>query len=125
VRDQGTRKPQRGPGALVRRAARTVFAPPPESCHRDGAGDRGTESARHGHARGQQLGISDDELAFYHALETNDGPDKGLGDDTLKLIAWELVATVRKYCLPPDKRDKATQIALEQAELFSGERAVA
>jgi type I restriction enzyme R subunit len=74
-----------------------------------------------------------------------------LGDATLRTIARELVATVRanvsidwtvresvraklrvavrrilrKYGYPPDKQEKATQTVLEQAELLSGEWAVA
>jgi type I restriction enzyme, R subunit len=47
-------------------------------------------------ARGEQLGLTDDELAFYDALETNDSAVKVLGDETLKPIARELVETVRK-----------------------------
>jgi len=47
-------------------------------------------------ARGENLGLSDDELAFYDALETNDSAVKVLGDETLRTIARELVATVRK-----------------------------
>ena len=47
-------------------------------------------------ARGENLGPSDDELAFYDALETNDSAVKVLGDETLRTIARELVATVRK-----------------------------
>ena len=96
-------------------------------------------------ARGEQLGLSDDELAFYDALETNDSSVKVLGDETLKTIARELVATVRqnvtidwtirenvraqlrvyvkrilrKYGYPPDKQEKATQTVLEQAEVLS------
>jgi type I restriction enzyme R subunit len=96
-------------------------------------------------ARGEQLGLSDDELAFYDALEVNDSAVKILGDDTLKTIARELVATVRKnvtidwtirdnvraqlrvyvkrilrkYGYPPDKQEKATQTVLEQAEVLS------
>ena len=96
-------------------------------------------------ARGEQLGLSDDELAFYDALETNDSAVKVLGDYTLKTIARELVATVRKnvtidwtirdnvrdqlrvyvkrilrkYGYPPDKQEKATQTVLEQAEVLS------
>ncbi len=46
-------------------------------------------------ARGEQLGLSEDELAFYDALETNDSAVKVLGDETLRGIARELVATVR------------------------------
>ncbi len=96
-------------------------------------------------ARGEQLGLSDDELAFYDALETNDSAVKVLGDDTLKTIARELVATVRKnvtidwtmrdnvraqlrvyvkrilrkFGYPPDMQEKATQTVLEQAEVLS------
>ncbi len=96
-------------------------------------------------ARGEQLGLSDDELAFYDALETNDSAVKVLGDDTLRAIARELVETVRKnvtidwtirenvraqlrvfvkrilrkYGYPPDKQEKATQTVLEQAEVLS------
>ncbi|MFN0300780.1 MAG: RhuM family protein [Burkholderiales bacterium] len=47
-------------------------------------------------ARGERLGLSDDEQAFYDALETNDSAVKVLGDATLKTIARELVPTVRK-----------------------------
>ena len=45
--------------------------------------------------RGEQLGLSDDELAFYDALETNDSAVQVLGDETLCVIARELVGTVR------------------------------
>ena len=101
-------------------------------------------------ARGEQLGLSEDELAFYDALETNDSAVKVLGDDTLRAIARELVETVRKnvtidwtirenvraqlrvlvkrilrkYGYPPDKQEKATQTVLEQAEVLSAEWAV-
>jgi len=100
---------------------------------------------RAANSRGEQLGLSDDELAFYDALETNDSAVKILGDDTLKTIARELVAMVRrnvtidwtirdnvraqlrvlvkrilrKYGYPPDKQEKATQTVLEQAEVLS------
>ncbi|MDP1957610.1 MAG: DUF3387 domain-containing protein, partial [Rhodocyclaceae bacterium] len=96
-------------------------------------------------ARGEQLGLADDELAFYDALEANDSAVKVLGDDTLRTIARELVATVkknvtidwtlrdnvraqlrvyvkrilRKYGYPPDMQEKATQTVLEQAEVLS------
>ena len=50
---------------------------------------------REANARGEALGISDEEMAFYDALETNDSAVKVLGDDTLRAIARELVATVR------------------------------
>ena len=102
-------------------------------------------------ARGEQLGLSDDELAFYDALETNDSAVKVLGDGTLRAIARELVETVRKnvtidwtlrenvqaqlrvlvkrvlrkYGYPPDKQEQATKTVLEQAALLSGEWAEA
>jgi len=47
-------------------------------------------------ARGLDLGLSEDELAFYDALETNDSAVKVLGEQTLKKIARELVINVRK-----------------------------
>ncbi len=102
---------------------------------------------REAHARGEALGLSEDELAFYDALETNDSAVKVLGDETLREIARELVATVRtnvtidwtlrenvraqlrvlvkrilrKYGYPPDKQELATQTVLEQAALLSTE----
>lgn len=102
---------------------------------------------RAAHARGEQLGLSEDELAFYDALETNDSAVKVLGDETLRDIARELVTTVRnnvtidwtlrenvraqlrvlvkrilrKHGYPPDKQEKATQTVLEQAALLSGQ----
>ena len=101
-------------------------------------------------ARGEELGLSDEELAFYDALETNDSAVKVLGDETLRMIARELVETVRKnvkidwtvredvraqlrvlvkrilrkYGYPPDKQEKATQTVLEQAALLSADWAV-
>jgi len=101
--------------------------------------------------RGEDLGLSEEELAFYDALETNDSAVKVLGDETLRTIARELVATVRanvtidwtvrenvraqlrvlvkrilrKHGYPPDKQEKATQTVLEQAEVLSAEWATA
>jgi type I restriction enzyme R subunit len=101
--------------------------------------------------RGEALGLSEAELAFYDALETNDSAVKVLGEPTLKQIARELVETVRrnvtidwterenvrahlrrlvkrvlrKYGYPPDKQEKATQTVLEQAEALSAEGVVA
>lgn len=95
--------------------------------------------------RGEKLGLSDDEVAFYDALETNDSAVKVLGDEALRTIARELVAAVRanvtiawsvrenvraqlrvlvkrilrKYGYPPDLQEKATQTVLEQAEVLS------
>ena len=45
--------------------------------------------------RGEALGLTDNEVAFYDALETNDSAVKVLGDEALRTIARELVATVR------------------------------
>ncbi|MEC9491694.1 type I restriction endonuclease subunit R [Flexistipes sp.] len=97
--------------------------------------------------RGESLGMTDDEVAFYDALETNDSAVKVLGDDTLKTIAHELVEAVkrnvtidwdqrenarahirvivkrilRQYGYPPDKQEKATQTVLEQAKVICAE----
>ena len=102
---------------------------------------------REANARGDELGLSEDELAFYDALETNDSAVQVLGDETLRDIARELVDTVRrnvtidwtlrenvranlrrlvkrvlrKHGYPPDKQEKATQTVLEQAEVLSAD----
>ena len=51
---------------------------------------------RAAHARGEELTSTEDELAFYDALETNDSAVKVLGEPTLVKIARELVETVKK-----------------------------
>jgi type I restriction enzyme, R subunit len=102
---------------------------------------------REANARDEALGLTEDEVAFYDALEANDRAVKVLGDETLRAIARELVATVRanvtidwtvrenvraqlrvlvkrilrKHGYPPDKQEKATQTVLEQAEALSEE----
>jgi len=106
---------------------------------------------REANARGESLRLSEDELAFYDALETNDSAVKVLGDETLRTIAQELVKTVRanvtidwtlrenvraqlrvlvkrilrRHGYPPDKQEKATETVLEQAALLSAEWAAA
>ena len=40
--------------------------------------------------------MTEDELAFYDALEVNDSAVKILGDDVLRTIAHDLVASVKK-----------------------------
>ena len=101
-------------------------------------------------ARGEKLGLSDDEVAFYDALEINDSAVRVLGDETLRAIARELVQTVRnnvtidwtlrenvranlrrlvkrilrKHGYPPDKQERATRTVLEQAEVLSAGWAV-
>lgn len=95
--------------------------------------------------RGEDMGLGEDELAFYDALETNDSAVKILGDDVLREIAHELVEAVRdnvtidwtirenvrarmrviikrilrRHGYPPDMQEKATQTVLEQAEVLS------
>jgi type I restriction enzyme R subunit len=95
--------------------------------------------------RGEDLGLSEEELAFYDALEVNDSAVVVLGDETLRGIARELVGAVRanvtidwtvrenvraqlrvivkrilrKHGYPPDKQEKATRTVLEQAEVLS------
>ena len=99
---------------------------------------------RKANARGEELSLSEDELAFYDALEINDSAVKVLGEPTLTTIARELVEAVRrnvtidwtvrenvraqlrvivkrilrKHGYPPDKQEKATQTVLEQAEVL-------
>jgi type I restriction enzyme R subunit len=106
---------------------------------------------RQADARGEKLKLNEDEVAFYDALETSDSAVKVLGDDKLRLIAQELVKSVRenvsidwtlresvrahlrvivkrilrKYGYPPDKCEKATKTVLEQAEVLSEHWAVA
>jgi type I restriction enzyme R subunit len=100
---------------------------------------------READARGESLGLSEDELAFYDALETNDSAVAVLGDPVLREIARELADTVRrnvtidwtvrenvrahlrvlvkrilrKHGYPPDKQEAATKTVLEQAEVLS------
>jgi type I restriction enzyme R subunit len=94
--------------------------------------------------RGDKLGLTEDEVAFYDALGVNDSAVAVLGDDQLRLIAQEIAKSVRnnvkidwairenvraemrvivkrilrKYGYPPDKQAQATELVLEQAELI-------
>ncbi len=105
---------------------------------------------REAQQRGEIPGLNDDEIAFYDALEVNDSAVQLLGDDTLKLIAQELVNSVkrgvsvdwtkrenaraqirvmvkrilRRYGYPPDMQAKATELVLEQATMLRKEWAV-
>jgi len=45
--------------------------------------------------RGEALGLTDDEVAFYDALATNESAVQAMGDDKLKVIAAELITKVR------------------------------
>ena len=106
---------------------------------------------REANARGEKLGLEDDELAFYDALSENESAVDVMGDETLSFLARELVQTVRKnvtidwtirettraklrvlvrrmlrkYGYPPDLQVKAIQTVLEQAEVLSEGWAVA
>jgi type I restriction enzyme R subunit len=97
--------------------------------------------------RGERLGLTDDEVAFYDALATNQSAVQAMGDDKLKLIAAELITQVRKsvtidwtlresarakikvlvkrilnrYGYPPDLQDEAVRTVLAQAELLCAE----
>jgi type I restriction enzyme R subunit len=92
--------------------------------------------------RGDELGLNDDELAFYDALANNEASVRELGDEILAKIAHELTAglrqnvtvdwsnrdsvraklrlmvkrILRKYKYPPDQQEGAAQLILEQAE---------
>ena len=94
--------------------------------------------------RGQNMNLTEDEIAFYDALCENENAIKELGDDTLKKIAQELVMMLRKntsidwtlkesvraklrvyvkkllnkYKYPPDKQEQATKTVIEQAEIL-------
>jgi type I restriction enzyme R subunit len=100
---------------------------------------------REANKRGEKLKLSEDELAFYDALEVNDSAVKVLGDETLRTIARDLADTIRKnvsidwtlresvqarlrvmvrrvlkkYGYPPDKQKKATETVLEQANMIA------
>jgi type I restriction enzyme R subunit len=92
--------------------------------------------------RGKNMGFTEDELAFYDALETNDSTVAVLGDEKLRTIAREIADKVRqnatidfaiketararimvivrrilnKYGYPPDKQAAAIELVMKQAE---------
>jgi len=102
------------------------------------------KNMRESSGRGEKLKMSDEEIAFYDALEVNDSAVKVLGDETLRQIALELVDSVRKnvtidwtvkegvrarmrtivkrilraHGYPPDKQEQATLTVMAQAELL-------
>ncbi len=97
--------------------------------------------------RGVDLGLTDDEVAFYDALATNGSAREVMGDNQLKVIATELITQVRKsatidwtlregarakirvivkrilnkYGYPPDLQEEAVKTVLQQAELLCAE----
>jgi|SRR5690606_10582787 len=96
--------------------------------------------------RGEESGLTDEEIAFYDALAENASAVEVMGNDQLKVIAHELLVNLRenvsvdwahresararmrvlvkrilrKYGYPPDLQDKAVQTVLQQAEALSG-----
>lgn len=98
-------------------------------------------------SRGDELGLSEEEIAFYDALAENESARTIIGEPALRLIAHELVASIkvnvsvdwmhreaararirvlvkrllRKYGYPPDLQDAAVQNILQQAEVLSAE----
>ena len=95
--------------------------------------------------RGEESGLSDEEIAFYDALAENDSAVQAMGNDQLKVIAHELLVSLkgnvsvdwahrdsarakmrvlvkrilRRYGYPPDLQDMAVQTVLRQAEALS------
>lgn len=95
-------------------------------------------------SRGEQLGLTEDEVRFYDALATNESAVRTLSDETLKKIAHELTENLRqnlsvdwseresvraklrlmvkrilrKYKYPPDFQEEAVDLVLQQAEVF-------
>jgi len=98
-------------------------------------------------ARGEESGLSDEEIAFYDALADNESARQVMGEPALRVIAHELVMVIkgnlsvdwmhrdsaranirrhvkrllRKYGYPPDLQDAAVQNVLQQAEALSAE----
>jgi type I restriction enzyme R subunit len=99
---------------------------------------------REAESRGEKLGLTDEEVAFYDALGTNESAVQAMGDDSLRFIAQELLKTIRenvtidwtvkesaraklrvivkrilrKHGYPPDLQEEATKTVLAQAELL-------
>jgi type I restriction enzyme R subunit len=100
---------------------------------------------REARQRGKDEGLSPDEVAFYDALAENESAVQVMGNDSLKVIAHELMTSLksnitvdwmhresararlrvlvkkilRKYGYPPDLQDAAVQTVLQQAEALS------
>ena len=95
--------------------------------------------------RGEEEGLTQEEIAFYDALAENESAVEVMGDDKLRVIAHELLTNVRgnisvdwahretararmrvlvkrilrKYGYPPDLQEAAVQTVLQQAEVLS------
>ena len=92
--------------------------------------------------RGEELGLTEDEIRFYDALADNESAVRELSDETLKKIAHELTENLRqnmtvdwsqresvraklrlmvkrilrKYKYPPDQQEAAVELVLKQAQ---------
>lgn len=101
------------------------------------------KSMREAERHGAELGLTEEEAAFYDALAENESATEAMESDTLRLIARELTEMIRrmpkldwtqresvratlrrnvrrllaKYGYPPDLAEGATQLVLRQAEL--------
>ncbi|MCL1841798.1 MAG: DUF3387 domain-containing protein [Propionibacteriaceae bacterium] len=97
--------------------------------------------------RGEETGLSDNELAFYDALASNESARIAMQDDTLRAIAHDLTAIVRndaktdwqvketvraklrtrikrlllQHGYPPDQEPAATALVIQQAEAMAEE----
>ena len=100
---------------------------------------------RAAHQRGEDEGLSQEEISFYDALAQNESAVEVMGNDQLRVIAHELLSSLksnapvdwqhrasararmrilvkhilRKYGYPPDLQDAAVQTVLQQAEALS------
>jgi len=105
------------------------------------------QEIRRARQRGEESGLSEDEIAFYDALADNKSARDLMGEPALRVIAHELVQDIRrnitvdwahresaradirrrvkrilrKYGYPPDLQDAAVQNVLQQAEALSAE----
>jgi type I restriction enzyme R subunit len=103
------------------------------------------QELKHEQERGAELGLREDEGAFYDAVCQNDSAVLEMGDEVLKKIARELVDSVRRnatidwsdkeqvrarmraavrrllvrYGYPPDKQPAAIELVMDQAELMA------
>ena len=95
-------------------------------------------------SRGDEMGLTDDEVAFYDALAENASAREVIGDDKLRFLAQELFRRVkqsvtidwqvrenaraqirvmvkrilREHGYPPDLQQRATELVLQQAEVL-------
>ena len=100
---------------------------------------------RAAHERGEEEGLSQEEISFYDALAQNESAVEIMGNDQLRVIAQELLNSLktnasvdwqhresararmrvlvkrilRKHGYPPDLQDAAVQTVLQQAEVLS------